>query len=111
MIKIMKKHRKNEAPVLVHCSAGIGRTGTLIVIFSILESLEKFDEMKELIEKIDVSKEILDHYPYWNKPRISVFGAVRKIREQRWNMVKKPVQYSFIYDYLERWVRKTYFDK
>lgn len=44
------------------------------------------------------------------KPRISVFGAVRKMREQRWNMVKKQVQYSFIYDYLERWVRKNYFD-
>jgi hypothetical protein len=25
-------------------------------------------------------------------------------------MVKKQVQYSFIYDYLERWVRKNYFD-
>jgi hypothetical protein len=41
---------------------------------------------------------------------VSVFGAVRKMREQRWNMVKKQVQYSFIYDYVERWVRKNYFD-
>jgi hypothetical protein len=32
------------------------------------------------------------------------------MREQRWNMVKRQVQYSFIYDYLERWVRKHYFD-
>ena len=53
---------------------------------------------------------IEDDYPLFRKPRISVFGAVRKMREQRWNMVKKQVQYSFIYDYLERWVRKNYFD-
>lgn len=32
------------------------------------------------------------------------------MREQRWNMVKKQVQYSFIYDYIERWVKKHHFD-
>lgn len=32
------------------------------------------------------------------------------MREQRWNMVKKLVQYSFIYEYVERWVRKNRFD-
>lgn len=38
--------------------------------------------------------------------RISVFGSVRKIREQRWNMVKNKAQYAFIYEYLEHWVKK-----
>ncbi len=36
--------------------------------------------------------------------RISVFGCVRKIREQRMRMVKKFEQYTFIYSYLERWL-------
>lgn len=35
------------------------------------------------------------------KPRISVFGTVRRLREQRWSMVKKQVQYAFIYDFCE----------
>lgn len=52
----------------------------------------------------------MDDYPYSRKARVSVFGAVRKMREQRWNMVKKQVQYCFIYDYIERWVRKNYID-
>lgn len=28
------------APVLIHCSAGIGRTGTLVAIYNIIESLK-----------------------------------------------------------------------
>ena len=49
-------------------------------------------------------------YPNLKKKRISVFGTVRKMREQRWSMVKKQVQYGFIYDYLERWVQKHLID-
>jgi protein tyrosine phosphatase len=34
---------------------------------------------------------------------ISIFGTVRRLREQRWNMVKKQVQYEFIYKHMVRW--------
>ncbi len=58
---------------------------------------------------MDLPKEL--EFDYLYKPRISIFGAVRKIREQRWNMVKKQVQYNFIYDYFERWAYKSSFDR
>jgi len=38
--------------------------------------------------------------------RASVFGTVRKLREQRMLMVKLECQYNFIYSYLERWIEK-----
>jgi protein tyrosine phosphatase len=41
MLEMMKIHRLEQpnSPVIVHCSAGIGRTGTLIAIFNIVESM------------------------------------------------------------------------
>ena len=47
-------------------------------------------------------KEVVEH-----PMRISVFGAVRKIREQRMQMVKLECQYCFIYSYMERWIEKN----
>jgi protein tyrosine phosphatase len=32
-----------------------------------------------------------------NKERISIFGTVRRLREQRWNLVKTADQYKYIY--------------
>ena len=34
------------------------------------------------------------------EPRISVFGVVRRLREQRYCMVQVTNQYEFIYEYL-----------
>ena len=56
---------------MVHCSAGIGRTGTVISIFNIVTTLEK---------------QILDSEQGENS-RVSVFGTVRRLREERWGMV------------------------
>jgi protein tyrosine phosphatase len=99
-------------PIVVHCSAGIGRTGTLIALFNMLEAVvyttdpNNYEDLKEsLYDNVYLKKnysEIIKH-----PLRISVFGCVRKLREQRMRMVKKFEQYSFIYSYLERWLTKN----
>ncbi|XP_071953398.1 uncharacterized protein [Antedon mediterranea] len=63
------------APLLVHCSAGVGSTGTFIAINSMMEMVNK-------------------------EQKVDVYNYVRKLRDQRINMVYTPDQYVFIYDVL-----------
>ncbi|XP_017773846.1 PREDICTED: tyrosine-protein phosphatase corkscrew isoform X2 [Nicrophorus vespilloides] len=67
----------NSAPgaVLVHCSAGIGRTGTFIVIDMILDQLKKHN----LDCEIDIQR------------------TVQMVRSQRSGMVQTEAQYKFVY--------------
>lgn len=61
--------------MVVHCSAGIGRTGAFIVIDSMLRMAEK-------------------------EKKIDVLGHFCRIRLQRMNMVEKFAQYRFVYQVL-----------
>ena len=57
----------NSAPLLVHCSAGVGRTGTFIALDSLIL------QMKEI-------------------PTINVYEFVKEMREQRAQMVQTDVR-------------------
>ena len=73
-----------EKPVLVHCSAGVGRTGTLIALYHMIKVTQALKR----------------------NSRISVFGTVRRLREQRWGMVQTKDQYDFLYKFMEAWIKK-----
>jgi len=67
------------APIVVHCSAGIGRTGVFCVVHSVLA------KMKLLLTSN------LQH------PDINIKKIVLHMREQRAGMVQTPEQYAFCY--------------
>mmetsp|Transcript_45763 Transcript_45763/g.115198 ORF Transcript_45763/g.115198 Transcript_45763/m.115198 type:complete len:323 (+) Transcript_45763:186-1154(+) len=69
-------------PIVCHCSAGIGRTGTLIAIDFSLQQLSS------------------QQAPSWKPEKLSVFETVCSIRRQRPGMVQTLVQYQFIYEVL-----------
>ena len=93
MINYIKNERKDEkSPVVVHCSAGVGRTGTVIAIYIIVICLEYLKKLR--------------------KPLVmNVFNVVRKLREQRYSLVTDTDQYKFIYDYSLNWIKKNYMNK
>lgn len=89
---IQHKLKKHCGKVLVHCSAGIGRTGVIIGIYELVTRLER---------QFDIGDE----------PSISVFKTVRRLREQRWGMVATEEQYEFIYKFMEYWIANYIYAK
>lgn len=75
--------------IVVHCSAGIGRTGTYIAFMLLIESINF---------QLDVMKEA---------PKISIFGTVRRLREQRYNTVSQVDQYRYIYKFMYEWIQQN----
>uniref|UniRef100_F6WY52 protein-tyrosine-phosphatase n=1 Tax=Ciona intestinalis TaxID=7719 RepID=F6WY52_CIOIN len=71
---VMEEHNSagNEAPIVVHCSAGVGRTGTFI----------GFDCLVRMIE---------------DKAAANVFEVVLNMRMQRTDMVQTKAQYALLY--------------
>ncbi|KAL2084910.1 hypothetical protein ACEWY4_020428 [Coilia grayii] len=65
----------SAGPMIVHCSAGIGRTGTIIVIDMLIDTIDT----KGLDSDIDIQK------------------CIQMVREQRSGMVQTEAQYKFIY--------------
>ncbi|NXL54251.1 PTPRK phosphatase, partial [Podilymbus podiceps] len=77
LVEVVNKRRLEApaGPVLVHCSAGIGRTGTFIALDFLLK-------MGKAEGKVDV------------------FHCVQRLREQRVSMVQTKEQYTFLYEVL-----------
>ncbi|KAK3098767.1 hypothetical protein FSP39_022940, partial [Pinctada imbricata] len=90
MIEFIKNVRSHiqppdkNGPIVVHCSAGVGRTGTFIALDHLLQFIDDHD--------FDSS--------------VDIFDLVLKLRENRMFMVQTEQQYIFIHDvvrdYLER---------
>ena len=85
LVYYMEKRTVPGQRILVHCSAGCGRSGAIVGLYCMVTALESL-----------VKEE--------NNPRVSVFGTVRRLREQRWGMVQTKEQYSFLYHYMENWI-------
>ncbi|KAK9300153.1 hypothetical protein QLX08_007071 [Tetragonisca angustula] len=73
----------NKKYIVIHCSTGIGRTGTLIAIDIILQHLR-------------------------DNRKLDVFRTVYRLRHHRINMVQKESQYACIYNCIKQVLKNPY---
>ncbi|VDD93726.1 unnamed protein product [Enterobius vermicularis] len=78
VLKLRKIEEFNSHYVIVHCSAGCGRTGTFIAIDSLLDQCAE-------------------------KDKADIFGFVSQLRNARGGMIQNAAQYRFIYRALTTW--------
>ena len=64
-----------QRPIIVHCSAGVGRSGTMIALDRILQGIRKYDV-------------------------VDIFGIVHEMRKERVWMVQTEQQYICIHQCL-----------
>ncbi|XP_054091147.1 phosphatidylinositol phosphatase PTPRQ isoform X2 [Zeugodacus cucurbitae] len=73
-IRKIKSYRvSGYSPIVIHCSAGVGRTGTFIALDIIIQRLK---------------------YEF----KINIYETVKKLRFQRMKMVQTLEQYTFLYE-------------
>lgn len=93
MCDALLPHRQNGNSIVVHCSAGIGRTGTFIVIDLVRLQLQKLCALAEHTgAPVDAAA---------IQQALDIHELVHQLRRQRMGMVQTVDQYVFIYHALK----------
>ncbi|CAD8117298.1 unnamed protein product [Paramecium sonneborni] len=100
LLNMIHEKLMSDQKVVFHCSAGVGRTGTLIALANLMILLNAYKQhIGEDNSKLEENPELY---------RVSIFGIVRRLREQRWGMVHTSEQYIYIYKFIDEAIRSMF---
>jgi len=77
-----------KSPIVVHCSAGVGRTGTFIALYNLYKDI-LFQINDKNVKKIS----------------FSLMNLVRKLKEMRLYLVENDKQYKMIYQFISKFLK------
>lgn len=79
--KMSSKRKEDKINILVHCSAGVGRTGTFLALYKLMEDVD----------------EILKNSDSTSSTSINIYNTVFALRSKRVEMVQTWEQYKYLY--------------
>jgi len=88
VVKMVDRNRRKislKGPIIVHCSAGIGRSGAFMAIHYTLHKVRKH-----------IRSESTEPFQF------NIYETVVQLRKQRTGMVQQPEQYRFCYEAIVR---------
>lgn len=90
--KLVEKSRQSDdntdyGPIVVHCSAGVGRSGVYIAVDHLLRQMEEIDKKSESDQH--------------RLKSVNIFQIVARMRRERMGMVQNLQQYTLIYKCLQ----------
>ncbi|KAG9242365.1 protein-tyrosine phosphatase-like protein [Calycina marina] len=89
LMEVSREKNSAENPRVVHCSAGVGRTGTFIALEFLISELQS------------------GAWNSWTGDADPIYETVNQLRVQRRTMVQAYEQYAFLYQVLKKmWIEK-----
>ncbi|GAO18613.1 hypothetical protein UVI_02062060 [Ustilaginoidea virens] len=88
LMEISREHNEPRHPRIIHCSAGVGRTGTFICL-------------EHLMRELDAGTLETNETDAGKLPDL-IYSTVDNLRQQRRYMVQSETQYRFLYDVMRK---------
>jgi len=79
LVEIVDEHNKNDKTLVVHCSAGVGRSGTFCAVHSYVRYLREYYNREKDLPDINVPRRLVE------------------LRKDRPKMIQTKEQYEYIY--------------
>ena len=91
-VRHLAREKANNVKILLHGGPGVGRTGTFIALYQLMEKLDsQFAEFSKLHSPSSINTKLLE------EKTIDIFEAVFELRKKRCEMVN-------VYNKLERYI-------